>query len=188
DKPWHPGMRLSSALDAAEDWREKVALRLHLGEAPLADMWVEPGCVDGYEFTPLDSADSIAEEAARMQNCLCRFGDHVAHNRARFWSIRRGGQRVATLEVARMPVAPLLIVHELRAAKNKEAPVEVWWAATRWLHQHDLSRIAIQRLDWGKAQFDASAWRQLWRPYWLAKRRIPFWLPLKPSYEALWGL
>jgi hypothetical protein len=25
----------------------------------------------------------------------------------------------------------------------------------------------------------------LWRPYWLAKRRIPHWLPIAPSREAL---
>jgi hypothetical protein len=187
-KSWHPAMRFASALDAAEDWREKVALHVHLGGAPLTDMWVQPGCVDGYEFVPLNSAETIAEEATRMKNCLCTYGRHVAHNRTRFWSIRRGAHRVATLRVTKAIQGPLLTLRELRAAQNKQAPVEIWWAATRWLHQHDLSRIDIQQVDWETAQFDACAWRQLWRPYWLAKRRIPSWLPLKPSYEALWAL
>jgi hypothetical protein len=31
----------------------------------------------------------------------------------------------------------------------------------------------------------------LWRPYWLAKRHIPDWLPLRPSWRVInflkWG-
>ncbi|MEA2928746.1 MAG: hypothetical protein QOG38_1174, partial [Hyphomicrobiales bacterium] len=38
---------------------------------------------------------------------------------------------------------------------------------------------------WGAVPLDAAAWRSLWRPYWLAKRRLPRWLPLAPSRDAL---
>jgi len=62
---------------------------------------------------------------------------------------------------------------------------EVWWAAMRWLHQHDLSRVDTRQREWGKVPPDAAAWRKVWRPYWLAKRRIPPWLPLTPSRRAL---
>jgi hypothetical protein len=35
---------------------------------------------------------------------------------------------------------------------------------------------------------DRETWVSLWRPYWLAKRRIPDWLPIAPSREALEAL
>jgi hypothetical protein len=38
---------------------------------------------------------------------------------------------------------------------------------------------------WGTVPLDRATWRSLWRPYWLAKRRIPEWLPIAPSRGAL---
>jgi len=36
-----------------------------------------------------------------------------------------------------------------------------------------------------KAPLDRRRWVELWRPYWLAKRRLPSWLPLAPSSKAI---
>jgi hypothetical protein len=188
DKPWHPAMRFKAARDSAEDWRMKVALHVNLGEAPIADMWLQPGRVDGFDFVPLDRTERIAEEAAAMENCLCRYGYNLSHNRSRLWSVRKDGQRVATLKVARWRAEPLLAIYELQLARNKPASTDVWWAAMRWLYGHDLPRIDTQERSWGTAPLDAAAWRGLWRPYWLAKRRIPSWLPLAPSRQALEAL
>jgi hypothetical protein len=188
ERRWHPAMRFKTALDDAQDWRTQVALHADLGAEPIADMWLEPGSVDGYDFVPLDSAESIADEAAGMNNCLRTYGYDVAHNRCRFWGVRKGGQRIATLKVAWMYNGPLLTIRELRLAENRNAPVEVWWAAARWLHRQGLPRIETKRYDRGTAPLNAAAWRSVWRPYWLAKRRIPIWLPLKPSREALAAL
>jgi hypothetical protein len=30
-----------------------------------------------------------------------------------------------------------------------------------------------------------ATWLSIWRPYWLAKRHIPEWLPIAPSRNAL---
>ena len=35
------------------------------------------------------------------------------------------------------------------------------------------------------APLDRASWLSLWRPYWLAKRRIPEWLAIAPSRDAL---
>ena len=122
-----------------------------------------------------------------MNNCLRAYGYDAAHNRSRLWSMRRDGQRVATLSVA-IGHDPLPIVAELKAARNAEAPLEVWWAARQWLNMHDLSQVATKRRKWGTAPLDRTTWISLWRPYWLAKRRIPGWLPLTPSRAALEAL
>jgi hypothetical protein len=95
------------------------------------------------------------------------------------------GRRVATLRIAHHFSDPLLVIRELRSERNRDVPVEVWWAARRWLNQHNLPTIDTGRRAWGTAPLDAAAWRALWRPYWLAKRRIPAWLPIAPSRAAL---
>lgn len=182
---WHPGMRFRTALDAAHDWRMRLALHINLGNQPIPDMWLGPGSVAGYDFVPLRTAESIAEEAAAMKNCLCSYGYNVAHNRSRLWAVRNNGQRIATLKVAAGRRDPLLTIEELEAANNTRASAEIWWIARQWLNSHDLPQINTNRLRWDTAPLDRSAWRVLWQPYWLAKRRIPPWLPMAPSRATL---
>ena len=102
--------------------------------------------------------------------------------------MRRDGQRVATLSVAIRYRDPLPSIVQLKAAGNTEAPLEVWWAARQWLHMHDLSQVDTKRRDWGTVPLDRATRISLWRPYWLAKRRFPEWLPFGPSRAALEAL
>jgi hypothetical protein len=184
DRPWMPAMRFGSALSAANHWQTRFDLYAHLGCRPVADMWLQPAQVAGYDFEPLASTSAIAEEAAVMKNCVSIYGYRVAQNRSRLWSVRKGGQRVATLSVARRYRDPLPNIVELKAVGNTEAPLDVWWAARQWLHKHDLPKIDTERR--AGVFLDRDAWISLWRPYWLAKRRIPQWLPMAPpTYIAL---
>ena len=188
ERPWLPAMHLKTALEAVDEWRMRVTLHVNLGEAPLADPWLTPGCVYNYEFVPLRGADDIVAEAAAMKNCLNSYGYNVAHNRSRLWSVRMNGGRVATLRLAQYLSDPLIVIRELKGERNQDVSVEVWWAARQWLHQHDLPAIDTKWRVWGEAPLDPNAWRSLWRPYWLAKRRLPAWLPLAPSRKALEAL
>jgi hypothetical protein len=187
-KPWTSDMRIASALSAADDWRTNIRLHVELGRDPITELWLRPACVSGYDFLPLTSVSQIVEEASAMRNCLRGYGYHVAHNRSRLWSMRKDGQRVATLSVAIRYGDPLPAVVQLKAAGNAEAPPEVWWAARQWLHMHDLSQVHTECREWGSVPLDRATWISLWRPYWLAKRRIPQWLPLTPSRAALEAL
>ena len=63
-----------------------------------------------------------------------------------------------------------------------------WYAARDWLHLSDASRFAPERFKWRVPSVDDAAWRALWRPYWLAKRRVPGWLPLRASETALYAI
>lgn len=188
ERPWTPDLRIDAARSAANDWRTVVALHANLGRLPIADMWLRPGRMASYEFMPLDSTSAIAAEAKAMRNCLRTFGNSLAHNQSRLWSVRKDGERVATLRIARRFRDPLPNLVELKGPGNVEASRELWWAARQWLHKHDLSHIDMRQYDWGTAPLDRGHWTSLWRPYWLAKRRIPDWLPIAPSREALEAL
>lgn len=188
ERPWTPAMTLDAAMTAALAWRGKVSLHLNLGQRPIRDMWLHPGRVGDYEFRPLDDIPDLVDEAMTMRNCVRTYGSDIAHNRSRLWSVRHLGERVATLEVAVRFPDPLLGIVQLKGRGNADVARELWWIARRWLHLHDLSQIETGRMKWRQAPVDLTTWRMLWRPYWLAKRRIPDWLPLAPSRAAFAAL
>ena len=185
ERPWQPDMHIGPAIEAATVWRELFELHLSLGPLTITDMWLAPGRVDGYDFLPLDSAAFLAEEATAMRNCVRTYGDNLTHDFSRLWSVLRDGKRVATMKIACWHGDPLLNIAELKGPGNVRVPREVWWAARRWLHMHDLPRIETRKLKWGTVALDRNIWLALWRPYWLAKRHIPEWLPLQPSRAAV---
>lgn len=187
-RAWTPDIQVSQALTAARDWLTSVTLHANLGAGPLADIWLHNERADGYDFVPLDCAAAVAEEAASMRNCVRTYGDDLAHHRARLWSVRRDGARVATLRVGTRYGDPLPLVLELKGPDNAPVGRELWWLARRWLQMHDLPANEIDIARWGTAALDRSVWQLLWRPYWLAKQRIPQWLPLAPSRAALEAL
>jgi hypothetical protein len=180
-KCWTPDIQFEAALAAADDWHDTILLYVNLGREPITDLWLRPAHVCGYDFRPLVSVSEIADEALAMSNCVRRYGEDVAHNRSRLWSVRKDGQRAATLDVALCAGGPLPGVVQLKGAANSKAPFEVWWAARQWLNLHDLSRFDPKLKAWGSANPDRATWLALWRPYWLAKRRFPEWLPLAPA-------
>jgi hypothetical protein len=91
---------------------------------------------------------------------------------------------VATLEVRRWRCDPLLQISQLRGPKNAMAAGPVWWAVRKWLHAHDLLAIT-PTVNKETVSLDRHRWIELWRPYWLAKWRLPSWLPLAPSSKAI---
>jgi len=188
DKPWTPDMRLDAAVQGADSWRTMIELHVNLGRDPIADIWLQPGRVCGYDFLPLNSIAAITEEADAMQNCLRTYGYSLAHNWARLWSVRRDGERIATLRVATANRDPLPRIVELKGARNVQVPRELWLAARQWLHTHDLLQIDMGWHRRDTAPLDRATWLALWRPYWLARRRIPAWLPIAPSRAALEAL
>jgi len=185
DKPWTPDMRIGPAIAAADAWKEVIALHLNLGPQPITDMWLQSARVAGYDFLPLDSIAAVTEEADAMRNCVRTYGANLASNYSRLWSVRRDGERVATLKVATRYGDPLLNIVELKGPENTKAPRELWWVARQWLHMHDLPGIDTKQLGWDTVALDRATWLSLWRPYWLAKRRIPEWLPIAPSRDVL---
>jgi hypothetical protein len=179
---WNAEMKWKNATNPAYHWSDNVATRVAMGGREIDDVWAEPGDMDGYTFVPLRSASELAEESAAMENCVRTYGGDVADNYRRVWSMRRDGERVATLELSMaFPSAPYPHISELSARGNKPAPPEVWLAARRWLHANDKPGADPKRFEVSLTERrDRAAWRAMWRPYWLAKRRIPSWLPLAP--------
>ncbi len=184
DRAWTPAIGQRAALDAAYTWWDAVDLHVHLGDALIGDPWLVPAEVDGFRFEPLLSAGEILQEARLMKNCLRTYGPDLSQNHGRLWSIRREGRRIATMLIRQPWQAKLLNIYELLGPRNRPVSAEVWWASQQWLHAHDLAELS-QRANPTMGSFDLPTWRKLWKPFWMARQRVPSWLPLAPSESAL---
>jgi len=185
---WTPDIKLNAATKAAKAWRDRVDLELHLGERTVDDLWYAPGEVDGYAFVPIRGALGVDAEAEAMRNCLRTYGENVATGFSRLWSVRKNDERVATLEIARLGNSPLPYIRQFKLAGNETPPVELWLAAHRWLHEQKLHVFTGPAIDWKKVCPPRAAWLAMWKPYWLAMRRVPDWLPLNPTRDTLFDL
>jgi len=184
ETPWTPQMQQKAALEAADAWRGRLDLVLNLGVEPLTDTWIEPGSAGGFDFVPIASAADLAAEARAMDNCVRTYADSIALGQCRLWSVRKDGARIATLEIAHNGHVPFPVLQEMRLARNGEPSTEMWLAARTWLNGQPPKVFSAPAPGWHERDLDAVLWRTLWRPYWIAKRRVPSWLPLRPSRAA----
>jgi len=182
---WNPDMEMGAACTAAYDWRDSLELEITLGSRRIDDNWLQPGSADGYTFTPLCTAADIDAEGRAMRNCLRTYGDSVVLGDSRLWSVRRDGTRIASLEIGRMGRNPLPVIRQFRLSENHEPPADLWLSVHRWLQAQEITHFSTPPSERVNAPLDPKAWRQLWKPFWLAQRRIPVWLPLSPSRDIL---
>ncbi len=182
--PWRPEISFDTALCAAKSWFNRVRLVLQLPPGTLDDCWLKPETVNGYSFMPLLDHTEIFAEAQAMQNCADQFAERLALGTCRLFSIRRAGQRVATLEVAQHErEVGILSIRQLKARHNMPAATEVWQAAYAWLAKQDNLRripplLATRNLS---ALLDQPAWQRIMQPYRDDRGGAP-WLDETASY------
>ena len=162
---WTPQVGLRRAVSEAAFWRERIALDQFLG-AGIADSWLADGHANGYDFVALRSADDFIAEARAMDNCLDRYCDRLSCGTVRIFSVRRDGVPVADVEISMherelgMPA-----VTQLRAARNRRAPMEVWQATYAWLGGQPLRQATPDlQIKVGRAERKRRLER-FWRPF-----------------------
>ena len=183
---FHPEMTVTRALWAAQRWQIELELHLDLGHAPVGDMWFAPANVEGYDFVPLRSETDIRAEAKAMRNCLRTYSFRVANGNVRLWSVRKDGERAATLSVKRTQDF-FVCVSEVKGPENKPVPEELLRAVQRWFFAH-AEWNADPKTTVGRAALSRESWRALFRPYWVEKQCIPHWLPLRPARSVIAAL
>lgn len=182
-KRWSPRMTFARAVEEARDWMASLELVCVLNGREAFDGWLRPAVVDDYAFVPLATHAAIAEEARGMENCLRTYGWRLVDNSCRLWSVRRGETSVATVELG-APCSGGRIVSLVQASarNNGDISPEVERTIHAWLRAQPITEAPPEKKI---NAMDGRVWRSLFRPYWLAKRTLPDWLPLTPSYDVL---
>ncbi|MFN0217532.1 MAG: hypothetical protein ACKVP4_01830 [Hyphomicrobium sp.] len=169
--PWRPEIAFDTALCAAKSWLNRVRLVLQLPPGAITDSWLQAGVANGHSFEPLLDCRQILAEAHAMQNCADQYAERIARHRCRLFSVRRNGQRVATIEVAHHPrETSYLAIMQLKARHNMGAGPDVWQAAYAWMASQQNLRVVSPLLSLNaRMTFDQEAWRELMAPYREAK-------------------
>ena len=113
----------------------------------------------------LRTVDDFIAESEALDNCLDQYADQLHTGLTAVFSIRKGARRVACVEIGlhdEEVTMPNIV--QLRAARNRRAPPEVWQATYAWLGSQRLAPLSPQRHA-PKPMQRIEARRKLWGPY-----------------------
>lgn len=169
---WTPDMSCPNARDALDAWMADVESHAFLSAEARRDVWARSATVDDFAFEPVDTAEDLVAAASALKNCSRSYAGNIACDRSRIWLVKKRGEPVAMLSLSSDSIVRL---GEVSGPRNSAVPPEVALAVARWFRTYHTPRL-MPRPCRSSPQ---GAWQALWKPYWLAKRRIPDWLPLK---------
>ena len=163
-RPWGADMSFKRAREELGAWRQRLRLSEYLGMG-IETPWLSDGLVSGFSFVALRTVDDFINESAALDNCLDQYADQLNSGQSAIFSIRRGERRVACVEIGlhgEEVTMPTIV--QLRAARNRRAPPEVWQATFAWLGGQRLEPLSPERHA-PKPLNRLAARRQLWEPY-----------------------
>lgn len=172
EKPWHRQMKFSEAASLARAWFARIILEYCMENKPDYGDWFKERKACGYRFLPLQTPEELREEGERMANCVGSYAGKVASGACLIYSIRRGGKRVATMEIT--PFSDQKHngrIAQLERAGNTGADEPLRHAAKTWLAKRGAYPFVVAdhimqfRIHEGR-------WRILWGPFCEAKPEI----------------
>jgi hypothetical protein len=131
-------MSVRTVRELAAEWHEAVALAAPESGVELPPPWRDVATVDDLEIVPLATALEICAEGRAMHHCVRSYIPKVAAGECYIFSARRGGQRIATIEVQRQSDGVVRII-QMRGPCN---------ALVAKATQHVLRRWCAQRNAW----------------------------------------
>ena len=163
-RPWSFEMSFRRACEELAAWRQRLRLVECLGPG-IESPWLADGTALNCEFVALRTVDDFIAESEALDNCLDQYADHLHAGRSAVFSIRKGGRRVACVEIGlHDEEATMPNIVQLRAARNRRAPPEIWQATYAWLGGQALEPLSPER-HVPKPIRRAEARRKMWGPY-----------------------
>lgn len=123
---WTPAISLRSAIKRCDLWLKHLALFTELDVKGVADPWLPETRASALHIVPITTPADILVEASAMENCVVDYGELIANGTCRLFSVRLGGQRVATLQLNICPDRERLMIGEIKGFKNQPCPIDVY--------------------------------------------------------------
>lgn len=147
------------ALAATQRWHGELASRRPIAEASRAD-WrtiIDYAPLptlyetDGIEFHALQTREALYQEGARMHHCVRLYSDKVACGNSRIYSLRSGGQMIATLELVRTSRAAATKntyrLTQLKGPHNSNPGDAAWQATATFLSMVNMSTVNLPAVE-----------------------------------------
>lgn len=172
-RPWRSHMGFRSAVQEAQAWLERIIMEYCREDTGGLGNWHRPHKVCGYRFIPLLTPQDLQDEGERMHHCVAAYAGAVARGTSLIYSIRRGGQRIATMEVrAAYDRSGAGIISQLQGPRNADASEDVRRAASAWLAKQGKCPLSFAQGGMSVPPVRAEKWEAIWRPYWTEKLQI----------------
>jgi hypothetical protein len=165
DRGWHRKMRFRAAVLETRFWLERAIAEYCLERPSETGGWHKMSSSGGYVFLPLRTAQELTEEGDRMRNCVASYAPRVAMGSCLIYSVRRGGTRVATLEIvpAGAPSWGARIA-QLRGPENCDPADDVVRAARLWLSKRGRYPVVVGG-DFRHLPIRQDRWKAIWQPF-----------------------
>jgi hypothetical protein len=163
-RPWCTEMSFKRAREELAAWRQRLRLIECLGRG-IESPWLADGMALDFEFVALRTVDDFIAESQALDNCLDQYADQLHAGLTAVFSVRKDGRSVACVEIGlHEEDATMPTIVQLRTARNRRAPPEVWQATYAWLGGQPLEPLSPER-HVPKSTRRAEARRKLWGPY-----------------------
>jgi PcfJ-like protein len=163
-RPWTPQMSFKRAREELAAWRQRLRLIECLGPG-IESPWLADGKAAGFDFVALRTVEDFVAESEALENCLDQYADQLHTGLTAVFSIRKGARRVACVEIGlHDEEVSMPNIVQLRAARNRRAPPEIWQATYSWIGGQRLMPLSPLRHA-PKPMQRIEARRQLWNPY-----------------------
>ena len=163
-RPWTPEMSFKRAREELGAWRQRLRLIECLGPG-IESPWLADGTAAGFDFVALRTVEDFITESEALENCLDQYADQLHSGLTAVFSIRKGARHIACVEIGlHHEEVSMPNVVQLRAARNRRAPPEIWQATYSWLGSQRLVPLSPLRHA-PKPMLRIEARRQLWSPY-----------------------
>jgi PcfJ-like protein len=147
-RPFQSSMSLKTVMTLSAEWHEAVAAAMDGPAAAFPPPWYAAAKIGDYGIVPIDNSAALYREGAAMHHCVGTYANAVQRGSLYVYSVRRDGQRVATLAIERGPTSTKARLVQLRGPCNAQPPKAVTLAVQRWLRaQGPLPAITAERLS-----------------------------------------
>lgn len=124
-------MSLPTVRQLSGEWHEAVAQNMDGPNIAFPAPWFEAASVDDHEILPITNSADLYREGKAMHHCVGTYADEVRNGEKYIFSLRKDGNRVATIEIVRYWGRAKL--GQLRGACNSEVSESTKRLVRKWL-------------------------------------------------------
>ena len=169
ETPWTAQTGFAKAIEATRGWIVRLLLDDCHDSSRQIGRWLVPQKASGYRIIPLRKRDELADEGRLMHNCVADYATAVAAGNCLIYSVRRGNNHVATLEIKpHHAMGGTPVVAQLLGPHNDEVDEAITRAVDGWLKRQGRYPF-VHAGNYALAGFDTSRWETLWAPYFEAR-------------------
>ena len=129
-------MSLRTVLFLSDEWHNAVAdsdeVLGHKFAFP--QPWYPVGEVRGYSIEPIMNAAELYQEGKAMHHCVSTFAHDVAAHERYIYSVKRDGDRVATVEL--VDTRGHIVLGQVRGRRNTKTSAPVMRAIRSWMREN----------------------------------------------------